>query len=276
MLMKSIKMQLNVILERKKIIITFFILFIFILINYFSNVFTYRGMDIIEMSHPMKILLLSEYSEFSFSFMEYYPLLVLLPAGFSYASDISSREIVFIQSRVGIKNYYLGKFITVFLTTFFVFTIPFFIEILLNCIAFPLQAAGDPMYTGIYEPVYMEAVRNYLLSELFILSGYLYAIVFTLVFGIVSGILAVFAMAISTFHIKYKILLFLPVYTLLYVLGMLEQIIPGVEISTTYRDYLRLFDSGPKNAIAYTVFILGLLFASIIIIVRKARKDSLG
>lgn len=276
MLLKSIKMQVKSILHHKEAFITICILIFFVFVNYYTNIITYKGKDIVDMYFPMKLLLLSSSSgAFGFYLMQYYPLLVILPAGFSYIFDRDSRELIYIQSRVGLKNYFIGKLIAVFLVTFFIFTVPFFMEIVLNCIGFPIHATGDLSNTNIYADVYIEAVKKYFLYRLYVSHPYLYTVLFTLVFGIISGVLAVFVNAISMCNIKFKILLFLPVYVLLYGLGMIGQINSSIKVSTSYFNYLRIFDRSIKSGTGYFIIMTLILLVSIIIILVKSRKDSL-
>lgn len=118
MLFKSIRIQMEIISEKKGVVFLFFGLIILVLMNYLKNVFTYAGTDLVEMYHPMKLLVLSSYGAYGYYLMQCYPLLVIIPAGFSYFVDNSSREKVLIQARVGVKNYYYGKLISVFMITF--------------------------------------------------------------------------------------------------------------------------------------------------------------
>lgn len=278
MLRNSIHMQLRVIFEKKVALIIFFILCALMLTNYFTNVFTYKGTDIVDMYHPMKILTLSNYSEYSFYLMQYYPLLVVIPAGFSLFADKQLNQFIFIQSRVGARQYYLGKLIVVFIVTFFIFTTPFLIEILLNIMAFPITAIGDPSNLGVYHPSYIGLVNMYLLSDFYIHAPFLYAISFTLIFGIFSSILAVFTVAVSTFPIKFKVLLFLPVYVLLYLLGALYQLIPTLNIDTNYFFYLRFYRSfyNPTGSlIALISFSILLFIGSVLTVIFQMRKDAI-
>lgn len=269
-------MQLKVIWERKIATITFFILLTLMLVNYFYNVFTYQGTDIIDMYHPMKLLTLSNYSEYGFYLLQYYPLIVIIPAAFSFFADKQSQELIFIQSRVGAHHYYWGKILGVFLVTFFVFTVPFLVEIGLNSLAFPITAMGDPSNINTYELI--SAVNMYLFSNLYVYSPYLYAVFFTLVFGIFSGILAVFTVAISTFSIKFKVLLFLPVYALLYLLGAIKQLIPAITVETNYFFYLAFYypiRNSTESVITLFSFMIVVLVISILIVSIKLRKDVL-
>lgn len=278
MLSYSIQMQWRMIWERKIATIILFLLFCLILVNYFNNVMTYKGTDIVDMYHPMKLLTLSNYSEFCFYLLQYYPLLVVIPAGFSLFADKRFNQYIFIQSRVGARNYYLGKIIAVFLVNFTVFTIPFLVEILLNCIAFPLAATGDPSNLGYYNETYIEITNTYLFSSLYNQSPYLYAVFFTLVFGVFSGMLATFTIAISTFPIRFKVLLFLPVYLLLHGVGMLKQIVPSITFETNYFYNLGFYypvQNATDSLIAFLSFIVLLLCLSLFIVIYRMRKDAL-
>lgn len=274
MLMNSIKMQLRVIWERKVATTMFVILLALVLLNYFNNVFTYRGTDIVDMYHPMNLLTLTYYGEYSFYLMQYYPLIVVIPAAFSLYADKVSKQIIFIQSRVGARNYYLGKLIVVFLVTCFVFSVPFLVEIILNMIAFPTSATGNP--SNIDEFQFFGLIKQYFLSDFYIFSPYLYSVFFTLVFGVFSGILAMLTVAISTFPIKFKVLLFLPVFIILNLLYYFKEIFP--EIETNHYFYLRLF-SLHINSTGSILFLSAIVFitltVSLTIISHRIRKDLL-
>ncbi|WP_304941949.1 hypothetical protein [Vallitalea guaymasensis] len=276
MLLKSVRMQIKSILNHKEVFITVCILMLFVFINYFSNIIKYNGKDISDMYFPMKLLLLSSGSgPINYYFMQYFPLLVIIPVGFSYVHDRDSKEIIYIQSRVGLKHYYIGKIISVFLVAFFVFTIPFIIEMIFNCIAFPMNATGDLSNVNIYEKSYIEAVKNYFYYNLYVIHPYIYTLFITLVFGVICGILNVFVVAISMYNIKFKILLFLPVYILLYGIGMIGHIFPSIKVSLSYFDYLSIFDCSRKSLLGYCLIIVLILLVSIVMTMTKSRKDSL-
>lgn len=276
MLLRSIKMQLKVIYEKRIAMVMLFLLLAVVLVNYFENIFTYQGFDVVNMYHPMKILTLSSFSEYGYYLMQYFPLLVVIPAGFSLYADKHLNQLIYIQSRVGARHYYLGKLIVTFLVSFFVFTAPFLLEILLNLIAFPISATGDPSNVSFYERAH--DFNLLLFSELYVRAPYLYAILFTFIFGMFSGILAVFTVAISTFPIRFKVLLFLPVYLLLYLLGMLKQLIPTLSIETNYFFYLSFYHYLPNASMSFSallVFMLFILALSVLIITIKMKKDTL-
>ena len=277
MLCRFIKLQTGEMLRKKTTVALYLALLCLVLYNFLSNVFTYRGTDIVEMIQPMKLLLLSNDNRLSFFLLMCWPLLVVLPAGFGYLSDKQAGEIPLLQARVGWKTYLTGKCIAAFIATFLVFTLPFLIEIGLNCLAFPLQAIGDIWNHSTISEYYVFMVRSYLFHQIYLLSPYLYAVLCTLLFGLMSGILAVFTVAVSTFSfMKYKILAFIPGYVLLSLVGLLRQSIPSIRVDTHYYYYLSLFSVGDKSTAGYLIVACAMLALSACIVAGKSRKDFLA
>lgn len=274
----SVKSQIRILMEKKITIFMFLAMIAIVLINYFQNVNAYANTAINFMMNPMRLLLLSadayEAGSLKFIFLQFYPFLVILPAGFSYALDKNSKMEIYLKGRLGGKNYFLGKIIAAFIVTFIIFTIPFLIEMGLNCIAFPLNANGNASYEGVYSTSYLASVEGYLFFGAFKISSYLYSLITILIFGFSSGILAVFTMATSIFLSKYKVLMLLPTYLLLYGLGMLYTILPNTTIHTSYFDYFSMFDISNKNQVIFLTVLILLLVSSILCIMRSARKDT--
>lgn len=277
MLRRFIKLQTGEMLCKKATVALYIALLCLVLYNFLTNVFTYKETDVVGMIHPMKLLLLSRDSRFSFFLLMCWPLLVVLPAGFGYLSDKQAGEIPLLQARVGWKTYLTGKCTAAFIATFLVFTLPFLIEIGLNCLAFPLQAIGDIWNHSTISEYYVFMVRSYLFHQIYLLSPYLYAVLCTLLFGLMSGILAVFTVAVSTFSfMKYKILAFIPGYVLLSLVGLLRQLIPSIQVDTHYYYYLSLFSVGDKSTAGYLIIACAMLALSVCIVAAKSRKDFLA
>lgn len=276
MFINSISMQVNALVKRKNAVTVYFAMLILVLINYFGNVVRYRGSDVMTMVHPMKLVLLSDYSALGFFFMQYFPFVVIIPAAFSFFSDKDSKEITYIRSRVGARNYYYGKLIAVFIVTFFVFTIPLLIDVAINCIAFPMNATGDPSNLRSYDLTYIEGVWKYLFSDLYVFNSYLYTIAMTLLFGGICGVLATFCLATSMFSfMKYKIIAFLPVYALLYVLQIAVKSVEQIRFTSNYFEYLRFYTAYPKSEAAYILTAIVLLLICVLLVEIKSRKDTL-
>ena len=162
MICKATMTQTAYLLKKKEAVCVFYILFLMVIMNFIGNVLDFQGRDIVEMYHPMKLLLLS-YNRTSWNatntllLIQLYPLLVACPAGFSLAREYQRGTRVFMVSRLGNHTYQASKYLSAFLTTMIVFTVPFLLEIVLNCVSFPLSAAGDLSNRSIYEGTYMES-----------------------------------------------------------------------------------------------------------------------
>lgn len=269
MFIKAAAAQIRFLLKRNSAIIAFFILLAMILTNFISNVLTFQGKDVIEMYHPMKLLLLSWNQTYltadrTLNFIQLYPLLVVCPAGFALASERQTGEDILLAAKLGNIPYRFSKILSVFVVTMIVFTLPFLIEIILNCLAFPLSAAGDLTNLNCYQDEYLQITESYLFSGLYQFSPYIYAVSATLLFGILSGILGAFTAAISSlFYIKYRILLFLPVFALLNITIMISDWfhMHNSSVSTVWYSYFLMFVDGktlygPVFALAVLLLLL--------------------
>ena len=99
-MIKSVKMQIRTIIDKKVAIIMLIVLSVMVLVNYFDNLRFFDGMPVDSLIDPMRILMLSveDYNSASvkFVFLQFYPVLVILPAALSYASDRSNGTDIFI------------------------------------------------------------------------------------------------------------------------------------------------------------------------------------
>lgn len=276
-MIKSINMQIHAITQKISCSILFYALLILIFHNFILNILMYRGMDIIEMVHPMKLLFLNvdNWNSNMVYFILLYPILVVIPAGFSYAEDYETKNIVNIVSRVGKRNYYVGKIVAVIAITFGVFTLPFLLEVVLNCISFPLEATGNLSNFGIYKFEYNNQLSNYFWLDLYLEFPYLYAIACIFFLGLVSAVLGIFVLAISTFKIKYKIFLLLPAYFLLFIFDNFTSVFGGISFSVSYQSYLLLYTYAPKNYAACFTVLGAISVFSLFIIYYNAKKDVL-
>lgn len=279
MFLKATKEQMLFMLKKKSTIYVFYILLIMVLINFIGNVLAFSGMDVMNMYQPMKILLLS-YNRTNYNgdatlvLIQLYPLLVVCPAGFSLAKEYQLGQDVYMISRLGHKNYKMSKMLSCFLVTMIVFTVPFLIELILNCLSFPLGASGDMTMWSAYDKNYLESVQNYLMSGVFLYSPYLYAFLGTLLFGVVSGILGIFSAAVSAIvKVRYNIFLFLPVFLFLNGTVILSSAFQGNEINFRWYDYLFMFSERPKSVLLFGGIIAALALFSVGGMLKSCGKD---
>lgn len=272
--------QIRFLLRQKSSIVVFCVLFGMVSVNYISNILTFQSTDVTQMIHPMKLLLLSynhvyTNADFILAIIQLYPLLVVFPAGFALVKERQLGLHVLLEARLGRRNYLFSKLLSVFCATAIVFSTPFLLEVILNCIAFPWKATGDLTLLNVYDPEYMNLVKNYMLKELYYRSPYLYAVVGTLLFGMLSGLLAIFTVSISSvLKIRFRIVLFLPVFILLNATIYLSDMF-ATTFSINWFNYFLLFDSEPKSIWFFIVEIFAIIACSAGCIYRSTRLDGL-
>lgn len=281
MLFRATISQTAFMLKKKESVCVFYVLFFIVIINFISNVIYYQGRDIAEMYHPMKLLLLSYNNTYlnatnMLLLIQLYPLLVVCPAGFSLAREYQLGTNVFLVSRLGNFTYQVSKYLSAFLTTMIVFTVPFLLEILLNCLSFPLSATGDLSNMSIYDSAYRTSVNHYFMKNIYVYSPYLYAVIGTLFWGIISGLLGVFTVSVSSLiRVKYKVFLFLPVFVVLNLSTILAGGLSKEAPSIKWYDYVLLFNDEIKSmGLLLTVIAVLVLFPIGAVCVGR-RKDCL-
>lgn len=279
MFLKAVFAQVKYLLKRKEAAITFIILFGMVISNFIRNVLEFQGMDVIEMFHPMKLLLLSynitNYkADLTIMFTQLYPILVVLPAGFALAKEYQLGENVYMSARLGNKVYKSGKIVAAFLTTAIVFVAPLLMEFVLNCISFPLNATGDLSNWPAYDEGYLKLVDNYFMSDLYKMNPYIYAIAGIMLFGLVSGLISAVTVVISfLIKVKYNIFLFLPSLVLLNLSLIITT--DNAPFSFRWYDYLLLFSEPEKNNIFFVIVILIILIFVTAGVCVSHRKDCL-
>lgn len=265
MIFKAAISQTAFMLKKRGSICVFYILFFMVLTNFIDNVLSFQGRDILEMYQPMKLLLLS-YNRVNWNgtntllLIQLYPLLVVCPAGFSLAREEQLGTRVFLVSRLGSFTYQVSKYLAAFLTTMMIFTVPFLLEIILNCLSFPLSATGDLSNLRAYAEAYRIGVNRYFMKSLYLYSPYLYAVAGTLLFGAVSGLLGAFTVAASSvIRVKYNAFLFIPVFAALNMSTILASRFSREVPSTRWYDYVLLFNDELKSMRFGVIAVLGLV-----------------
>ncbi len=279
MFFTSFKSQFHFALRQRISQIVFGVLLIVVGLNFVENVLTFQGMDVTNMYHPMKMLTLS-YNKVNYSaditllITQIYPLLVACPAGLIYAKEKQMGMDTLMEARVGGLNYKLGKLLAVFCSTALIFSIPFLIEILLNYIAFPYEATGDFSNLNIYDSEYMQWVENYAYSELYVFSPIFYAILSTIIFGILSGILG---MAVSAFSmivpVKYRVMYLIPSFILLNSTIYFWPTFFKFDSEVTWYSYFLLFNEQQKNMLGFLLVQFILVCFALISTYISSRRD---
>lgn len=281
MFLRVFKAQFLHICRQKSLQAVFFCLLGAVALNFIRNVLDFRGLDYANMYDSMKILLLS-YNRTYYNadslllIIQIYPLLIAIPAGLAFTKERDLKLNVLLQTRIGGTLYRISKLAAVFSATFLVFTIPFLIEIALNCIAFPLSSTKDFSHYGVYSDEYIQMVRNYWCYKLYLLSPQLYAVVMTILWGAFAGILGAFVMAFSTVvSLRFRVLYLLPPYILLSGSVYLLPKLFGGSMEHVWYKYLLLFGDGDKYSHIFIMLVGALAAFSIAATLFSARKDCL-
>ncbi len=271
--------QTRYLLKKKEAMLIFLLVFGFAIYNFVGNVLEFQGMDVVEMYHPMKLMLLSYNkscykAENTLLLIQMYPFLVALPAGFALAKEYQQGMDVYMSARLGAGKYRLSKVTAAFLTTTVVFTVPFLMEFVLHCVSFPLQAKGDFTNWSNYSDSYLRWVSNYFMTDLYEFNPYLYTLAGILLFGIVSGFLGAMTVVISgLIRVKYNVFLLLPALVFLNVPIMLTT--ETSQINCRWYDYMLLFNEQVKN----NFFFIGIIGALVLFVTvgtaLGGRKDCL-
>lgn len=280
-MIKEIRHQTLFALKQIPAIGAFFILLAIVLFNFVSNIFAFQGSDVVEMYHPAKILAISYNrvyynADVTLLLIQIYPILVVCPAGFTLISEKNRKIDYLLISRISGVKYYVSKAISSFFATMIIFVTPFFIEMVLTLFSFPIAATGDFTNLNKFSPEYVEMAEHYFFSELFQQHPYLYTALGILIFGIFSGTIGMFTVALSALiTFPYKILLFLPAFVLLNATLYIPEIIGNLPFSLRWYDYILLFDDNLKSGRSFSLFMISLLVVSVVCSILKGVSDQI-
>lgn len=281
MLVRTTRSQISFLLRQKEAILTFCVLMLLVLANFVDNCQEYQGFDVMALAHTTKMGLLSwnragYKADLSMVFLQLYPLLVVCPAGFVLAKERGTQEHVLMITHMGSGTYYFNKLLSAFVVTAVVFAIPFLTEIVLHVIAFSTRPMGDLSNWSYYSEEYIELVRNYMFSDLFVRSPYLYAVVKVLLFGLFSGLMGAFGVAVSAlYRVKYRITVFLPTFLLLNLSVYAEVIFGEMEKSVAWYDFVMLHEERVLNLQIFLVALVLVFLVSVGGTFWAARRDQL-
>lgn len=273
---KAVRTQIRFLTGRIGFFFVVSVLMALALLNYTMNVLDFQGYDVITMFHPMKMLSLS-YSmsvyagDIATLLFQIVPLLVCLTGALSLAGEQKSGEFVLMAARLGTKRYLWSKVVAVFVVTTVAFSLPFLLEIVLNCVAFPLGATGDVFQDHAYDPARISMEANYQLLWLYRFSPYLYAVVGTVLFGCFAGVLAAATLVLSALvRLRFRVLLLLPAFLFLQL-----TISWGENGAGAWYKYIMLFHGVDRGVPYVPVIMAGLVIFTVVGTAVAARKDAL-
>ena len=219
----------------------------------------------------MVVMLRNYNAESAIVLIQVVPLLLCLPAALSLAKEQRTGQSVLMSARLGRKVYLWSRVISVFVVTTIVFSLPFLLEIVLNCVSFPLNATGDFYNYNAYEEELLASEALYQLPWLYQFSPYLYAVVCTVFFGVFFGIWAAATTTLSALvKVRFQVLLLLPSFLLLQL-----TLYTGESGTTNWYNYVFFFNDINRNT-TFFVVLMGILVTFVLIGTTVAsRKDEL-
>ena len=264
-----IKCQTKAFLQSKSAFVVWIILLCVTGVNFITNCIHNTSIHYVtEMYDPIKTLTLSGWSNAGNIFMYVYPLILVLPTAMVYYDERINGISRYIQSRSGFKKYYYGNAIAVVIVTFFLFTVPFLLELLLSVVCFSSRSVADPSGVPLYET--MPEEKNYFLYQAFIASPFLYGFVMTVRFGLISCVFAFFNYAFSTSpRIKYKMITMIPLLGTLYFLMSIDRFVP---VKLSYLLVLPLFENRNASEGIYLAGYIGMLAIAILELILNEKR----
>lgn len=276
---RTVLSQTKILLSQKGAKITFYILLIAVLWNYFLNLKEYSNVDKASMPAITEFCVCSGNNLIGGYVISFICFLVVLPGGISFAIDKKLNIDIYLKARCrGKYRYIISKMIAAFISTFICVSIPFLIELLLNACAFPVESS-----------VKMQSISNVFLvrdgggynPHAFMYDAYMYhpimySFVRIMLLGLFASSLAIISMAFSCVHNKFLAYLMIPVYFLASIFMQTKFKVFGHKISHNYYGYL-LWDEGYVTGEMMTwfyVLIESIVIASVIfILVYEWRKE---
>lgn len=202
--------------------VTFIVVLLFCLLNTVTYVYTDSKQDSLYEIQASEALLINEHSPFSYDFRMVTIFLLTLPFAFSYFRDYRLNIKPVLQTKYGVKQYYIVNLLTCFLGTFLAFFVPLIIEVVINELIFNLNGTsgtGMSLYSYNHSATLTgknagEVVYNPGLPLLRLYLNYpeLYNVVYITLFSGFVSLMATFVYSISYWVKKYAMILLLPIF----------------------------------------------------------------
>lgn len=124
----------------------------------------------------------------------------------SYLSDFYSNNLHIILLRCDKTKYYFSKLLTVFCGGFIVIVFPQLLNLLLCIVAFPLESTNIYTWDLWQAETYTYIIKEsfFLFRNSYIISPYLYIMIYLIISGVAGGLVALIAFQLS-FFVKNKI-----------------------------------------------------------------------
>lgn len=201
--MKSnLNFQLKNALYSKNFLLVSTVSIVFGVVCFFIECFQYYKQDIINIPSAYQQFFANAHSnDFFIIFSVALPFLAATAFSDSYALEYGNNFVPICLSRAGKNKYFFSKMVSVFLCGAFAVMISQIVNLFLCVCTFPLEStylySWDLWQADIYTVDMTE--DEFLFKELYIFSPYAYFLLFILISGILSGVIAVISFEVSLF-----------------------------------------------------------------------------
>lgn len=285
-LINAIKLQLYIMISKKNFRISFTVMMLYTLGVYLINVYLNMDKDISATLSASSLFVLDEMGYFFWPFESMFPFLILFPYSFSYLNDKKTKMGMLLQVKMGNKNYYRSQMLACFFGGFLILFIPFIMNLILTNITF--IETGYTHYGYYNDSGYCEyllgstvivptANTGMSFLQCYIISPFLYDVLYTFFISIFAGLLSIFGLACS-FYVKHnKITLFIITYLLFLGTTILDTRLYNSSryVNTRIMDYVSVNVSYGKSTWLFLGFCFVLFLFSIMGARRMSRLDQL-
>lgn len=283
---RTVLMQMRLMFRQKTFALGFGINLLYVLVTFLYYALVHKGQDVSTILSPNAVFALNSNTVFFDTFINIVPFITILPFSMSYMRDKINETLPVIQSRAGIKNYYISKVFVCFIGGFVIFFIPLIINMSLNQLIFP--QSGITSFGDMFDPNYNSAIMGnnilietiqsgILLPRLYLYSADLYNLFFVFIFSISMGVFSVFNLAISFILKRNRMLLFIPIYVIVVFFNTLDFILSKNRPFVSYKVmmYLSVNSHFGKSQIFIWAFFISLIIFSAVMINIQIRKDQI-
>lgn len=231
MLGSSIKIQLKIMLKGKEFMCAMLAALTYACVAFLFVLVDCRGMDASIMKDANQYVCYSQMNRMWNFFSIVYPFLVVLPFSTSYVDDYKNKLFVIYFSKSSRQTYYISKLLAAFIGTALVIAVPCALNLILCNLFLP---HNYNTWLGEYQlgnfcrqilgtnHLYDTAYQGIPFPGLFLRSPLLYNIIYLIIFSAFSGLLGAFVLSLSFWLKERKILLFMPLFIVIYVFQIID------------------------------------------------------
>jgi hypothetical protein len=284
---KNLEFQLRLMVNKLGFKIAFTAVLLLSLWNSLYYAFLCAGHDVFNVLASSDVFILHTAAKFNEQFQLYYIYILILPFSFSYLIDAKSKIYMLVQTRGGVKNYYLSKLTASFIGSFIVFFIPFIITILFNQIIFPADGTLIDSIHNLYahtatitgDNIVVRTVSSGIpFKWLYIYYPQWYNVLYSFFFSCVAGVLGAFVFSISFFIKKFNVFLVLPLFLLTYILNKIDIVIINrakTYINVNIHPYIMVKSEHGKSLFYIISLLTAMIIITLCLIKRKSSSDQI-